>query len=85
MCSYYISYCAVMLLFIVIAMELRIIETIFKAISICSGSPPDQYPVFTNCSIINIFIQGIENVGTHRVILCVMQGHTVCDAGSYCV
>jgi len=61
-----------MLLFTVIAMELRIIGIIFKAIFLCIASLPHQYPAFTNCSIIKIFIQGFENEGTPRVIL-------VCD------
>ena len=51
-------------------MELRILGIIFKAISVCIVSLPNQYPTFTNCSIIiNIFIQDIENVGAYRVIL----------------
>jgi hypothetical protein len=60
------------LLFIIIDMEVRIIGIIFKVIPVCSGSLPDQYPAFTNCSIIKIFIQVFENEGTPRVIL-------VCD------
>jgi len=43
MYSSFTSYCAVVLLFTVIAMELRAIGIIFKAISVCSASLPDQY------------------------------------------